>query len=282
MSEYNKMMDKIKLDENIKDKIKGLYSSIEEIKETDAEKTRKSKAKRFFWKPLVGVAACAVAVVAVFGVKNIGMTEEIVNKKGGNASTVYVMASELKNGEELIITDLAGYGLNGGDDGVMFDLYSEMKVEGDNIKSVAYHIDEGNLIAIIDKQDVNKLVGEGEEMIGSLVYDRDKYIQYGYKDVTVDYSNGAPDMVGFNIENRWSYDECEGVYDDNLETQKAVLDNLIKDMEITITIIYNDGEVETEHVKLGTVITSFRELGEEYDNEEVGNTKHVLFTTICE
>ncbi|MBE5970030.1 MAG: hypothetical protein E7242_07335 [Lachnospiraceae bacterium] len=282
MSEYNKMMDKIKLDENVKDKIKGLYSSIEENKEADFVKTQSNKFKKFFWKPLVGAAVCVAAVVAVFGVKNIGMTEEIVNKKGGNTSNVYVMASELKNGEELVITDLAGYGLNGGDDGVMFDLYSEMKVEGDNIKSVAYHIDEGNLIAIIDKQDVNKLVGEGEEMIGSLVYDRDKYIQYGYKDVTVDYSDGAPDMVGFNIENRWSYEECEGIYDDDLETQKAVLDNLIKDMEITITIIYNDGEVETEHVKLGTVITSFRELGEEYDNEEEGNTKHVLFTTLCE
>ncbi len=288
MKEYRTEINNIKLSDEKKEEIKGLYRRIH------AEDEKKAAVRNFrgltsvrntALKCLAAGVAAACVIVAVKGVAS-GITSqstsvaESTQPAAVNSFTVIFNSQELANGvTELTkgVTALTskGYGgsvsVSGNSDKkcVSYSIRVPLQCSGDNISKVTYSVNNG-AFRVVEKLD-NRVVVGGVSCSGMNVPGGSKgenYTENFYTMFTLDYGNQGTDTTLIYICNVVNDDDLSimdniwAEQDTDLSRQAAGYAQMLGDTVITCIVEYADGSAEEKQIQIGNTVTTWNELGQ--------------------
>jgi len=270
MSLYKDLMDKIQIEEDVKESVKGLYSQVRENKG--------SVAKRVF-KPAVSIALC-ITLIVLAGIGKDKLYEAFTggDTSGKNSFTMMAEAAEMKKGVEIVEAD-GGGSMSSGDRGVCYSLSARFHCKGENVESITYRINKGIFQICGGRMEKSDIVLAGEEV----EYSEETDIPCSggltgrYKEFTVAYDNQPQGAVRVEMAGRKKVKNVDALFRGSLEEQKRERDELLKGIVITCTVNYKDGSSESVDIKVKNKIMKYQDA---YPGEKVAEPDAIrVFTT---
>ena len=262
-SDYKSALDKIHLEQNKKEEMKQLF--------------RKNNMRRKinFIKPAVAVVACMALFV---GISQLGNNQATTNSQSG--FSIRVNAQTLTKGDSSI-DDTNGFA------GAMCGSEENSK----NIDKITYDIKDA--VFQITNPEGNSIVKEGKKtskllnVPGSIAGCDDKntkeedYTKSQYTSLTVDYDKqkDAQTYIGIAYDSKYLSKEQKAIiakldaFNGTLEDEKAVYEQLYKNVEISCTVTYKDKTKETKKIKVTPKIGKISDLDSDGLNSGEKNPK---------
>lgn len=247
-------------------------------KNEDSELEIKMRVRTYdmkkFMKRVIAVAACAAICLSGYGVTNYLRDASL--ETVSDVFIVKAYAQELTSDNEVPITvgaESISSGICGSEkDGhVSYCINLPLTCEGENIKSITYSINKGcfQIIEPADKtylldyiehaenMEFGKCGGLGDEKVDSALWPKEKEL---YLDsFTVDYNNQVGEDFWINIGNVVPnmYDVIWGEKD-SMEEEVEACNKLLSDVEINITVTFEDGTQSSKVIGLENKIVDKR------------------------
>lgn len=276
-SDYKSALDKIHLEQNKKEEMKQLF--------------RKNNMRRKinFIKPAVAVVACMALFV---GISQLGNNQATTNSQSG--FSIRVNAQTLTKGD-LSIDDTNGFAgaMCGSEENsqVSYSIEFPVTCKGKNIDKITYDIKDA--VFQITNPEGNSIVKEGKKtskllnVPGSIAGCDDKntkeedYTKSQYTSLTVDYDKqkDAQTYIGIAYDSKYLSKEQKAIiakldaFNGTLEDEKAVYEQLYKNVEISCTVTYKDKTKETKKIKVTPKIGKISDLDSDGLNSGEKNPK---------
>ncbi len=252
MSLYKDLMDKVHMEKETEEAVKGLYSQVR-------ENERRIIMKKVL-KPAVSIALC-LSLVVLAGLGKDKLYETFTGNKAAsneNSFTMLAEAAELKKGVE-IVAAYGGASMSTGDEeGVSYSLSARFLCKGKNVESITYRINKGVLQICGKRMEKSDIVIAGEEAEGAdLPYTGE--LTGVYKEFTVAYDNQPQGAVRVNMAGRKIVKDEDALFSDRLEAKKRAMNELLEGIVITCTVNYKDGTSESVDIKVKNKIMTNQE-----------------------
>ena len=242
-----------------------------------------------FIKPAVAVAACMGLVV---GISQLGNNQATTNSQYG--FSIRVNAQTLTKGDSSI-DDTNGFSgaMCGSEENgqVSYSIEFPVTCKGKNIDKITYDIKDA--VFQITNPEGNSIVKEGKKtskllnVPGSIAGCDDKntkeedYTKSQYTSLTVDYDKqkDAQTYIGIAYDSKYLSKEQKAIiakldaFNGNLEDEKAVYEQLYKNVEISCTVTYKDKTKETKKIKVTPKIGKISDLDSDGLNSGEKNPK---------
>lgn len=217
---------------------------------------------KWFSRIAVAAAAC-FTLIAVSGAVKTPVCNQL---------NLTVMGDELKAGVPVYVTntgygDFHSYGITGGDNGtVSYVVDTGFFVEGENVKSVTYSINEG-AFQVVQPEGESIIVSGTEHTgennypaLGSISDENGNIISVDryYTSFTVAGNVQKREDTSINICGMKDYDYLFG---GTAEEKAAYYQGLVGDVVVTCTVEYTDGSTQTAEIGLGARTATYGELG---------------------
>ena len=276
-SDYKSALDKLHLEQGKKEEMKQLF--------------RKNNMRRKInlIKPAVAVAACMALVV---GLGQIGSNPTTKNNQ--YSFSIRLNAQTLEKGDAAI-DDAKGFAgaMCGSEENrqVSYSIEFPVTCKGKNIDKITYDIKDA--VFQITNPEGNSIVKEGKKtskllnVPGSIAGCDDKntkeedYTKSQYTSLTVDYDKqkDAQTYIGIAYDSKYLSKEQKAIiakldaFNGTLEDEKAVYEQLYKNVEISCTVTYKDKTKETKKIKVTPKIGKIADLDSGESKTEEKNPK---------
>lgn len=277
-SSYKSALEKLRLEDKKKDKVKALFYEIRE------EKENAMKVKRFL-RPAAALAACLVLAIVTYAVCPVFQreAEDHSGTAAGNYFSVTAYAKELTNTGKVFSNEYAShFGVMDDADrgGISFSLEFPMECKGKNIDTITYKIKEGRFqitnpphkSIVVGGNKLKNIDAPGRSMEDEK-NDKLTYEKNQYKSFTVRYGNQSNAKTCIDIvdtsnvwgKERWNeYKKLPDPFGEiSLQERKKLYNFLTKDMGITCTVKYKDGTKETKSIMISHEIVRPSEVFDE-------------------
>lgn len=276
-SDYKSALDKLHLEQGKKEEMKQLF--------------RKNNMRRKinFIKPAVAVAACMALVV---GLGQIGSNPTTKNNQ--YSFSIRLNAQTLEKGYAAI-DDAKGFAgamcSSEENSQVSYSIEFPVTCKGKNIDNITYDIKDA--VFQITNPEGKSIVKEGKKtskllnVPGSIAGCDDKntkeedYTKSQYTSLTVDYDKqkDAQTYIGIAYDSKYLSKEQKAIiakldaFNGTLEDEKAVYEQLYKNVEISCTVTYKDKTKETKKIKVTPKIGKIADLDSGESKTEEKNPK---------
>lgn len=258
MGTYRQEMDKLKLSEQKKKQLKGLYA---------AETKKEEYSMRRLVKPFVAVAACAAILLGSVVSGNLALRRSEDGGTQANASdhdfSIIVSAAELTEETPAVVCDPGkgdGWVLCGTENEreVSYSVSAMFACEGDEIESITYRINQGAFQIFMPAEAVPELTyTEADPINVPATGWPEGYEQHFASTYTVDYAKQHPENI--SICGIKQIERTDELFGDSVEGEKAGMEELFKDLVITCTVTFTDKTEVSKEIILSPVIMTNRE-----------------------
>lgn len=255
MSLYKDLMDKVHMEKETEEAVKGLYSQVR-------ENERRSVMKKVL-KPAVSIALC-MSLIVLAGLGKDKLYETFTSNKAASSENSFTMmaeAAELKKGVE-IVEAYGGGGMGGDEDGnVDYSFSARFLCKGENVKSITYRINKGIFQICGLRMKKSDIIIAGEEVDESIGIrlPHSGGLTGSYKEFTVAYDNQPQGAVRVEMAGQKKVKDADAFWHGSLEERKKGMDELLEGVVITCTVNYKDGTSESVDIKVKNKIMTNQE-----------------------
>lgn len=279
MDYYKSALDKIRLEDPEKDKVKALFFQKPEGGRDRFKNVRKIR------KPVAAAAIVAVILTVCLQIPDLNnyLFSSSESVQGDNHFIVTAYAKELtKMGQVYAGSSESGVGgfSSSGTGQIDFEFQFPLECKGDNIDTITYTIQNGVFRVTNPVGDCIVTAGVGVEQqvpVGcgfvsseTVKFDLSDFEIRQYRSFTVDYDRQKDDRTYIGVADAsqmWDQEKLDqyksigyDIKNPDIKKEKELCDFLTKDMGITCTATYQDGTTETKNIVVSNKIVMMSEL----------------------